>query len=140
MYSIKPGRGPSAMGAMGGIIAVIFGLFWTVGAYQMTREAPFGFAAIFPLFGILFVVMGIVNVVYNLRNAGGRNRYSALDITTEKDEPDPINEAIRSRYGTKPPQSTSVEDRLAQLEALRNRGAITDQEFQEQRKRILGEI
>ena len=30
MKSIKPGRGPSAMGAMGSAFAVIFGIFWTI--------------------------------------------------------------------------------------------------------------
>ena len=39
MKSIKPGRGPSAMGAMGSIIAVIFGIFWTIAAASM--GAPF---------------------------------------------------------------------------------------------------
>lgn len=30
MKSIKPGRGPSAMGALGSIICVVFGIFWTI--------------------------------------------------------------------------------------------------------------
>ena len=46
-----------AMGAMGSIIAVIFGIFWTIAAASM--GAPF----FFPLFGVLFIIMGIVQVV-----------------------------------------------------------------------------
>ena len=46
MKSVKPGRGPSAMGAMGSVIAVIFGIFWTIAAASM------GAPGIFPLFGV----------------------------------------------------------------------------------------
>lgn len=35
MKSIKPGRGPSAMGAAGSIIAAVFGLIWTGAAVSM---------------------------------------------------------------------------------------------------------
>ena len=52
MKSVKPGRGPSAMGAVGSVIAVIFGIFWTITAASM--GAPF----FFPLFGVLFIILG----------------------------------------------------------------------------------
>lgn len=85
MKSIKPGRGPSGMSAIGSIIAVIFGIFWTIAAAAM--GAPF----FFPIFGILFVVYGIIQAVYHYKNATGKNRYSAFDITDESEEPDPLN-------------------------------------------------
>ena len=75
MRSIKPGRGPSKMA----------GFFW--------------------LFGVLFVVWGVVQAVYNFRNAGQKNRYSAFDITDEREEPDPLNE----RFGS-PADETPQED------------------------------
>ena len=77
MKSVKPGRGPSAMGAAGSIIAVIFGIFWTIGAASM------GAPPLFPLFGVLFVIIGIVQTVYNLKNATGKNRYSSFDIVED---------------------------------------------------------
>ena len=73
MKSIKPGRGPSAMGAMGSIIAVIFGIFWTIAAASM--GAPF----FFPLFGVLFIIMGIVQAVYNFKNATWSGGSTAKD-------------------------------------------------------------
>jgi len=85
MKSVKPGRGPSGMSAIGAIFAVVFGIFWTITAVSM--GAPF----FFPIFGILFVIYGIVNAVYHYKNATGENRYSAFDITDEKEEPDPLN-------------------------------------------------
>lgn len=89
MKSVKPGRGPSAMGALGSVIAVIFGIFWTITAASM--GAPF----FFPLFGVLFIILGIVQAVYNFKNATGESRYSAFDIVEEGEEPDPLN----TRFG-----------------------------------------
>ena len=44
MYSLKPGRGPSLMGAVGGIVVAIFGVIWTFAAMSMGAR-PF-FAAV----------------------------------------------------------------------------------------------
>ena len=35
MRSIKPGRGPSAMGAVGSAAIGVFGIFWTISAANM---------------------------------------------------------------------------------------------------------
>lgn len=85
MKSIKPGRGPSMMGAFGSAAATVFGIIWTISA--MSMGAPFFFA----MFGLIFVVMGIAQTVYNFKNATSKNRYSAFDITDGTEEPDPLN-------------------------------------------------
>ena len=92
MKSVKPGRGPSAMGAVGSVIAVIFGIFWTITAASM--GAPF----FFPLFGVLFIILGVVQAVYHFKNATGENRYSSFDIVEDDEEPDPLN----ARFGDAP--------------------------------------
>lgn len=84
MKSVKPGRGPSAMGAMVSVIAVVFGIFWTIMA------ASLGAPIFFPLFGVLFIIMGIVQAIYNFKNATGENRYSEFDIVDSGEEPDPL--------------------------------------------------
>lgn len=86
MKSIKPGRGPSMMGAFGSAAVSVFGIFWTIMA--MSMGAPIFFA----LFGIIFVVMGIAQTVYNFKNATSKERFSAFDITDSSEEPDPLNE------------------------------------------------
>lgn len=86
MKSIKPGRGPSAMGAFGSVIAVVFGIFWTITAASM------GAPGFFPLFGVLFIIMGIAQAVYNFKNATGKKRYSSFDIVEDGEEPDPLNQ------------------------------------------------
>lgn len=100
MKHVKPGRGPSAMGAFGAIIAVIFGIFWTVSTASM------GAPAFFPIFGVLFIIIGIVQAVYNFKNATGKNRYSSFDITEDGEEPDPLEQRFSSqRPDSQPPQS-----------------------------------
>lgn len=97
MKSIKPGRGPSMMGGFGSIFSIVFGIFWTVLAASMTKGLGL-IGVIFPLFGVLFIIIGIFNAVYNFKNATGKNRYSSFDITDDHEEPDPLNQY----FGDKP--------------------------------------
>lgn len=159
MRSIKPGRGPSAMGAIVGIGGVIFGIFWTIMAFAITRHMPFPLVGIvFPAFGVVFVVIGIINVFYNLTNATQKNRFSTWDITAPGEEPDPLNVlATRPKQhvprlyraeenpGLRPDPAhgngdESIEDRLRKLDGLRAKGLLTEAEYSTQRQRILAEI
>ena len=101
MRSVKPGRGPSAMGAVGAVIACVFGLFWTVMAVSM------GAPGIFPVFGVLFILMGAAQAVYNFKNATGENRFSAFDITEDGEEPDPLDRRFAAPRSEDPPDSPS---------------------------------
>lgn len=90
MKSVKPGRGPSGLGALSGIFAALFGVFWivltiSIGAWFM---APFG---------VIFVIIAIVNVIYNYKNATGEERYSVFDIVDSDEERDPFDR----KYGKK---------------------------------------
>ena len=86
MRSIKPGRGPSAMGAMGSAFAIIFGVFWTIMAASM------GAPIFFPIFGLIFIGMGAVQLIYHYKNATGKNRMSIVDITEDGEEEDPLED------------------------------------------------
>ena len=86
------------MGALGSVIAVVFGIFWTVSAASM--GAPISFS----IFGVLFVIVGIVQAVYNLKNPAGKKRYSAFDIVDGEEEPDPLNQ----RFGGQPPEAVAT--------------------------------
>jgi len=97
MKSIKPGRGPSMLGGIAGIGVAIFGVFWTIMAVQM--GAPIFFAA----FGVIFVIIAISGVIYNLRNATGEKRFSTFDIVDEEEEPDPLNERFGQQARSKCP-------------------------------------
>ena len=102
LKSIKPGRGPSAMGAFGGIIAAVFGVFWII--FAVSIGAP----AIFPLFGILFIVMALGGTAFNYKNATGSNRMSVYDITDDKEEPDPLQARFHGRENSEPINSESI--------------------------------
>lgn len=105
MKSIKPGRGPSMMGAFGSAAVSVFGIIWTISA--MSMGAPFFFA----LFGLIFVAMGIAQTVYNFKNATSKNRYSAFDITDENEEPDPLNEMFNDSQSGQPGEDAGEENR-----------------------------
>jgi len=104
MKSVKPGRGPSGMSFIGSLVTVVFGIIWTVIAFGISSAAPFGFVKIFPLFGIVFVVFGIISAMYNYKNATGKDRYSIFDITDSKEEGDPAkwirhDDSVHQFYG-----------------------------------------
>lgn len=88
MKSIKPGRGPSKMSAVGSIFVAIFGIIWCIvaGSIGATFMVPFG---------LLFVGLAIYQAVYHYRNATSQDRYSVVDIVDLKEETDPLNE----KYG-----------------------------------------
>lgn len=88
MKSIKPGRGPSKMGAVASIAVAVFGVFWCIGA------ASFGAWMMVP-FGLIFVGLAVYGAIYNFRNATSENRHSIVDIVDAEEESDPLNE----RYG-----------------------------------------
>lgn len=94
--------------------------------------------AIFPLFGVLFVIIGIINVVYNLSNATSQNRFSSWDITSSEEESDSLNDIFGPRTLHSSPEST--ESKLRELSALKAKGLLSDAEYAAQRQRILNSI
>jgi hypothetical protein len=85
------------MGAVGGIVGVVFGILWTMLAFWLTADAPFPLVhVIFPLFGVLFIVVGIMGVIYNARNATAQNRFSVMDVVDSQSEPDPLDPRSRA--------------------------------------------
>lgn len=142
-FSVKPGRGPSAFGALAGMGAVAFGILWTIGAFAITRGSPFPMVGtIFPLFGVVFVLIGISRVVYDWRNATGRDRNSIVDVVPEEQEPDPLDVRFREQRQSQGAASCAdwVEERLRALDDLRRQGTVTEEEYAAQRARILREL
>lgn len=97
MKHIKPGRGPSMMSGVVGIFMIGFGIIWTVIAAQAS--------GIFALFGVLWTCIAIAITVYNFKNATGKNRYSAYDITDSNEEPDPFNQRFGNAQEATPKQN-----------------------------------
>ncbi|MEG0895652.1 MAG: zinc-ribbon domain-containing protein [Oscillospiraceae bacterium] len=95
MKSIKPGRGPSGMNAIGSICAAIFGVFWII------VTSSIGAPVILPLFGIIFIIMAIAQAVYHYKNATGKNRFSTFDITEDGEEIDPLQQRFSNCSNSK---------------------------------------
>ncbi|WII40001.1 zinc ribbon domain-containing protein [Paenibacillus thiaminolyticus] len=91
MKSIKPGRGPSAMEAIGSIAAGVFGVIWTFAAANM------GAPIFFVLFGIVLVGLAVIQGIYHFKNAAGTNRMSLFDITDDQSEPDPLENMMNRK-------------------------------------------
>ncbi len=68
-------RLPDSTGAaIGGVVVTVFGLFWTIMAFGITSNSPFGGAGIFPFFGILFIGFGIFSAFSTHQKAGEYQR------------------------------------------------------------------
>lgn len=88
MRSIKPGRGPSLVGAIGGVVAIVLVGGWI--GFADSMDAP----PVFKLFGFGMIVMILVGIVSNLYNTTAKNRISTFDITSDDEESDPIAHAL----------------------------------------------
>lgn len=94
MKSIKPGRMTSFQGFVGSIIAIVFGIFWLflVTSFMFENEdIPQAIFFAFAFFGVVFIVIGIVNAVVEYKNAFSKNRYSLLDVVDSSEEQDPFH-------------------------------------------------
>ncbi len=110
MKQIKRGRGPSAMGGIGSVFGALFGILWTGAAISM------GAPVFFVLFGCLFVIMGIVQAVYQFRNAAGENRFSEYDIVEGEEEKDPMEEILEQHIWDRREKQGEGEDRKKETE------------------------
>ena len=89
MKSIKPGRAPSLLSGVIGIIMVLFGIFWTLMASD--------FGGIMMVFGVLWTLIALVITIFNIKNGTAKKRYSMYDITDDKEEADPLNERFKEK-------------------------------------------
>ncbi len=102
MKHIKPGRGPSMMGGIVGVIMIAFGVFWTVLASQLSVAMT--------IFGVLWTLFAAAQTVFLFKNATSQKRFSQYDITDDEEEPDPLQERFAASQGK--PDSTAGESRF----------------------------
>jgi len=121
------------MGVVMGIALTFFGALWICVAAFIGEQMPWPIGFIFPLFGVVFLAATISITIYSFRNAFAKNRLSSVDITTDREEPDPLNQV----FGDK---KSGVEERLKEIDQLRAKGIISPAEHATQRERILREI
>jgi hypothetical protein len=134
--SFEPNRNSSAPGVVVGIGVVLFGLFW-IGMAARMGAPPFML-----IFGVVFVVVALSKSVFAGRNLNSSTRISDLDLPEHHDPLGPLDETYGEGSGeyriTTAPES--VEERLTDLESLKSKGLVTEEEYESQRTRILQEI
>jgi hypothetical protein len=59
-----------------------------------------GIGFIFPVFGVIFVIAGIAQAAYHLKNAKGKDRFSIMDIVDKKEEEDPADRWISNEIAS----------------------------------------
>ena len=110
----RPGKAPSAMGLVMGVIFVCIGLFVVIPA-----AGPFG---------ILWTIMALAITIFNGINVFSKNGVTTGEIQIEE-EP----------YGFET-ASSHTEARLTELKNLYDRGLITREEYEAKRAEILKDL
>jgi hypothetical protein len=110
------------------IFMLLFGIgfFILVGTTLHDNDAPLVMSIVFTLFMIGWIATVLFILVYHIRNLKSKKGLSLIDIETES-----------------PSQTTSTESdpmhRLRMLEALKNDGLISDDEYGQKRREIIKE-
>ncbi len=126
---VKPGKGQSMTGFIGGLIFCAIGLFIVIPT--------------FGLFGILWTIFAIVITVMNGMNAFTDKGVPTHEITIDDENgvsaySEEISE--RSAESVRKQEKGSVEERLQKVDDLYQRGLISSEEREQKRKEILDEI
>lgn len=103
MKSVKPGRAPSMMGGVMSIVVGCFGVVWTIGALSIGGGA-------FALFGVIFIIVAVVQAVYHFRNATAKERFSSFDIVDSAEEGDPLARHFAAEQDESAPAPSSGSD------------------------------
>lgn len=114
---VRPGRGASAVALVVSIVFVFIGIFVVV--------PNIGW------FGILWSLFAAVIAIYY-----GVNVFSERGVTDEVIEFDTTS----APSGGPPSSVRSTEERLKNLNGLREKGLITPEEYEAQRRRILDDL
>lgn len=125
---VKPGKGQSMTGFIGGLIFCAIGLFIVIPT--------------FGLFGIFWTIFAIVITVVNGMNAFSDKGIPTHEITIEDEEGYSTHSAVSSSISESAGEYVkgSVEERLQKVDDLYQRGLISSEEREQKRKEILDEI
>lgn len=125
MKSVKQGRGHSLMAAIASFFMGILGIGFIAATSGQEAQLsyidgffmdqnPFGnIGTLGTVFAVVFTLLCFISAGYNVINAFGKNRFSAFDITTGTEEPDPLN----ARFGQEKEGTADKEEKNTLQEA-----------------------
>lgn len=125
---VKPGKGQSMTGFIGGLIFCAIGLFIVIPT--------------FGAFGILWTLFAVVITVMNGMNAFSDKGIPTHEITIEDEDGYSAHSAASSESSESAGRIAkgTVEERLLKVDDLYQRGLISSEEREQKRKEILNEI
>lgn len=113
---VRPSRGNSVIGMIGGVVFVFIGIFVMIPKMAETNGPVW--------FGVLWTLLALCGVFFH-----GCNAFSERGIATEE-----------IQFEHSPEAQKPALQRMKELEALREQGVISDQEYQLKRREIIAKL
>ena len=121
---VKPGKAQSTVSFVVGLAFVLVGLVMVVPTF-----GPFG---------LLWTGVAVAITVINGLNAFGKKGVPTMEIYSE--EEDEVPSPAREDHDHIPSTALTTQERLEQLQTLKEAGLLTDEEYRNKREEILREL
>ena len=121
---VKPGKAQSTVSFVVGLAFVLVGLVMVVPTF-----GPFG---------LLWTGVAVAITVINGLNAFGKKGVPTMEIYSEED--DEVPSPTREDHDHIPSTALTTQERLEQLQTLKEAGLLTDEEYRNKREEILREL
>ena len=121
---VKPGKAQSTVSFVVGLAFVLVGLVMVVPTF-----GPFG---------LLWTGVAVAITVINGLNAFGKKGVPTMEIYSEEEDEAPS--PAREDHDHIPSTALTTQERLEQLQTLKEAGLLTDEEYRNKREEILREL
>ena len=122
---VKPGKAQSTVSFVVGLAFVLVGLVMVVPTF-----GPFG---------LLWTGVAVAITVINGLNAFGKKGVPTMEIYSEEEDDENPSPA-REDHDHIPSTALTTQERLEQLQTLKEAGLLTDEEYRNKREEILREL
>ena len=122
---VKPGKAQSTVSFVVGLAFVLVGLVMVVPTF-----GPFG---------LLWTGVAVAITVINGLNAFGKKGVPTMEIYSEEED-DEAPSPAREDHDHIPSTALTTQERLEQLQTLKEAGLLTDEEYRNKREEILREL
>ena len=122
---VKPGKAQSTVSFVVGLAFVLVGLVMVVPTF-----GPFG---------LLWTGVAVAITVINGLNAFGKKGVPTMEISSEEED-DEVPSPAREDHDHIPSTALTTQERLEQLQTLKEAGLLTDEEYRNKLEEILREL
>ena len=122
---VKPGKAQSTVSFVVGLAFVLVGLVMVVPTF-----GPFG---------LLWTGVAVAITVINGLNAFGKKGVPTMEIYSEEED-DEVPSPAREDHDHIPSTALTTQERLEQLQTLKEAGLLTNEEYRNKREEILREL